>query len=290
MKLNHDSPVEIQALLSERGLGLKKRWGQNFLVNRGAREKLVGLLHPGKDETVWEIGPGLGSMTELLLPSAGRVVAFEIDRGLCLWLSERFQDEKRFILVEGDFLKTWRKALEEHGEPSAVLGNLPYSCASAIIAALIEGGVRPGRMILTVQKELADRMTAEPGTRNWSSFSLLCRWAFRMSSCGSLMPGSFYPVPEVVSAVVEAVPVERNDEVDTEILFPLIRSLFNARRKTLRNNLLSSPIAKKLGKSAVLDAVDRAHLEPGIRGEELPLEDVMRLAQEIARAKGSSAP
>lgn len=290
MKLNHDSPADIQALLAERGIGLKKRWGQNFLVNRGAREKLAALLQPERGDTIWEIGPGLGSMTELVLPSAGRLVAFEIDRGLCRWLSERFQGQKRFLLVEGDFIKTWSGALQEHGAPTGILANLPYSSASAIIAALIEGGVRPRRMILTVQKELADRMTAAPGTRNWSSFSLLCQWALRVRHCGGLMPGSFYPVPEVTSAVVEALPAEPREEVDTQILFPLFRCLFNARRKTLRNNLITGPLARKLGKSAVLDAADRARLEPGIRGEELPLEDVLRLAREISRATGSSAP
>ena len=115
--MNPDSPSDIRAVLEERGLALKKRWGQNFLVNRGARERLVTMLEIQADQTVWEIGPGLGSMTGLLAERAARVLAFEVDHGLCRFLQETFGGVPSFTLVPGDFLETWKSAVSEHGPP-----------------------------------------------------------------------------------------------------------------------------------------------------------------------------
>ncbi len=164
--LNHDSPVEIRAVLERRGIGLKKRWGQNFLVNRGARERLVGLLDAPPGALAWEIGPGLGAMTGLLLDRGIRVVAFEVDHGIARFLrEEELADREGFTLVEGDFLRTWRDALAAYGVPDVVLGNLPYRSASLMIADLVTGNLRPSRAVFTVQRELADRLTAAPGAK-----------------------------------------------------------------------------------------------------------------------------
>ncbi len=141
--MNPNSPSEIRALLEERGLALKKRWGQNFLVNRGARERLVSILGPGPRDTVWEIGPGLGAMTAALAASAGRVFAFEVDRGLCRYLEETAAELPSVTVVAGDFLQTWKPLRDREGPPQLVLGNLPYRSASLMIADLIESGLRP---------------------------------------------------------------------------------------------------------------------------------------------------
>ncbi len=187
--MNPDSPAEIRAALEERGLALKKRWGQNFLVNRGARERLVSLLELKGSETVWEIGPGLGSMTGLLLERAKEVRAFEMDRGLCRFLLETFAGTPAFKLVQGDFLESWRNAVAEHGPPDRLLGNLPYRTASLMIGDLIEGGLRPRVVVVTVQRELAERMASGPGTKSYSSFSVLCQSSFHVIDRGDLQPG-----------------------------------------------------------------------------------------------------
>lgn len=201
--MNHDSPADIRALLEQRGLALKKRWGQNFLVNRGARERLVSLLAPRETDTVWEVGPGLGSMTALMAPRVARLFAFEVDHGLCRYLEETLSTQPSFSLVAGDFLETWRTIFAAHGSPDCVLGNLPYRSASLMIADMIEGGLRPRTLVLTVQRELAQRMASLPGEKSYSSFSVLCQCCYTVKSRGDLKPGSFYPVPEVVSSVVE---------------------------------------------------------------------------------------
>jgi 16S rRNA (adenine1518-N6/adenine1519-N6)-dimethyltransferase len=280
--MNPDSPAEIRALLSERGLTLKKRWGQNFLINRGARERLVSLLELKGIETTWEIGPGLGSMTGLLLEKSARLLAFEVDRGVCRYLTESLGDRVSFTLVPGDFLETWKEAAAAHGSPDRLLGNLPYRSASLMIADMVEGGLRPGISVFTVQRELADRMCSRPGTKSYSSFSVLCQSCFDVSGRGDLKPGSFYPVPEVVSSIVEMRPREGAPEGRTlEALSELARGLFSSRRKTIRNNISSSRILPYASPEAVLAALEKTGIDPGRRAEELPPDIFTRLAREL---------
>jgi 16S rRNA (adenine1518-N6/adenine1519-N6)-dimethyltransferase len=286
--VNPDSQVEIRALLSGRGLALKKRWGQNFMVNRGARERLVTLLGLTGKELVWEIGPGLGSMTDLMLDRAASVIAFEVDRGLCAYLAERFASAASLDIVQGDFLDTWRGIRDSRGAPHGVLGNLPYRSASIMIADLIEGGLRPPRMVFTVQKELAERMASRPGVKSYSSFSVLCQASFEVAGRGDLKPGSFYPVPEVVSSIVELTPRTGAPEGrQLAALTALSRGLFAARRKTIRNNLASGSLGETFPASALLGALEAEGIDPGRRAEELAPETFLRLARLLT---GPEAP
>jgi len=286
--MNPDSPAEIRALLQERGLALKKRWGQNFLVNRGARERLVSLLEIGPGSTVWEIGPGLGSMTELLARKAGRVVAFEVDRGLCRLIEAAFGSRPSFVLVPGDFLETWRETAETRGLPDRIFGNLPYRSASLMIADLIKGGLRPALAVVTVQRELAERLCSRPGTKSYSSFSVLCQAAFRVASRGDLQPGSFYPAPEVVSSIVELRPRDDCPEGRTmEVLSALARGLFSSRRKMIRGNLAALRPLFGASPELLRDALAAEGIDPGRRAEEYPPEAFVALAK---RLTGSGAP
>jgi 16S rRNA (adenine1518-N6/adenine1519-N6)-dimethyltransferase len=277
--MNFDSPGDIRALLEERGLALKKRWGQNFLVNRGARQRLVEILAPQPRENIWEIGPGLGAMTQLLAAGAARVFAFEVDRGLCRFLEESLQGLPAFTLVPGDFLDTWKDTQQREGAPDRILGNLPYSSASLMIADIIESGLRPTRMVFTVQRELADRMASAPGQKSYSSFSVLCQACFTVTDRGDLQPGSFYPVPDVVSSIVEMAPsAEALTSDELKSLSTAARALFSSRRKTIRNNA-------KTG--ALREALEREGIDLGLRAEQLPPAVFVRLARRIT---GSSSP
>jgi 16S rRNA (adenine1518-N6/adenine1519-N6)-dimethyltransferase len=278
--LNHDSPMEIRAVLERRGLGLKKRWGQNFLVNRGARERIVGLLGATSGGLAWEIGPGLGSMTGLLLDLGARVVAFEVDHGIARFLrEEEIGDREGFTLVEGDFLRTWRDALAAHGVPAVVLGNLPYRSASLMIADMVIGGLRPSRAVFTVQRELADRLTAAPGAKTYSSFTVLCRSYFCIEGRGDLKPGSFWPAPEVVSSIVEMRPrTEAPTVADAAMLSRVTRALFAARRKTLKNNA-----AAEFGQAGV-EVLERAGVDPKGRAEDLEPGTFVEIARAMLAA------
>jgi len=286
--VNPDSPSEIRAVLEERGLALKKRWGQNFLVNRGARERLVALLEIQGKQTIWEIGPGLGSMTSLLMERAAHVLAFEVDHGLCRFLREMFGGAPSFTLVAGDFLETWKGALSEHGPPDRLLGNLPYRTASLMIADLIEGGLRPRVCVVTVQRELAQRMTSGPGTKSYSSFSVLCQSCFHVIYRGDLQPGSFYPVPEVVSSIVEMRPKDDAPDARTlSSLSALCRGLFSSRRKTIRNNLSSGMLGPNVAADAVRTVLAGEGIDLGSRAEQISPEIFLKLARALT---GPSAP
>ncbi len=275
------------------GLGPRKRWGQNFLINRGAREKILKALDLQEDDKVWEIGPGLGAMTKMAAAYPVDLTAFEIDPGYVEYLRRAMKDFPRFRLVEGDVLKTWEKERGRGGEPSKVLGNLPYNAASAIIAAFIEKALHPSLMILTVQNEMGQRMTASPGQRSYSSFSILCQSAFDVKDCGVLKPGSFYPVPRVSSRVIALRPHGRFRDMKDPALFQrLIRDVFISRRKTLGNNLaaMGSQGFAAFGKEVLFSVFEEEGIDLGLRPEKLTVAQYAALADRLAsRRPGKTA-
>ena len=279
--MNYDSPNEIISMLESHGIKLKKRWGQNFLINRGAREKIVDLLELEEGELVWEIGPGLGSLTSLLLERNVHVVVFEIDRGLCRVVEEELGNSDRLGIVCGDFVKEWKK-LEKR--PNKILGNLPYSSASQIMVSMIKEGFVPPLSVYTLQKDMVKRMTAKPGTKDYSSFSVLCQYAMDIKVHGDLNPGSFFPRPEVISTVITVTPRVNIERAKNEALFfTLVKALFSSRRKTLRNNLLTERGLRRYKKSLLLRAVEMENISTGIRSEELPVESFVRIADRIEK-------
>ena len=286
--MNHNSPAAVRAALNERNVEPKKRWGQNFMINPRTRRKLADTLAIAVGDTVWEIGPGLGALTTELVSRCARLLLFEIDHGLIRHLQEKFADQAHVTVVAGDFLRTWQQARVDFGAPDRIIGNLPYRCASAIIAALLEANAVPTYCVFTVQKELADRIVAQPGSRNYSSFSVLCQCLSEVRGYGELAPGTFYPAPEVTSAVIGLRPGGVAGSVRSRaVLFALIRAAFQARRKTLRNNLLAQD-AFGLSKADLLDTVEAAGVDPGCRAEELPPATVVRLTNALV-ARGATA-
>lgn len=289
--MNHDSAAEIRSTLEMLGFSLKKRWGQNFLVNRGARERIVALLEIEPGESVWEIGPGLGSMTELLARSASALTVFEVDRGLCRWLEESMGGRSGVRIVPGDFVETWTGERDTRGAPDRVMGNLPYRSASLMIGDMVEGGLRPRRAVFTVQRELSERLVAKTGEKNYSSFTVLCRACFEIEHRGDLKPGSFYPVPEVVSSIIEMRPrPDGPSGKNLAVLSALARGLFAARRKTIRNNVAALARLEPsdlLTPSAVLAALEKAGIDPALRAEDLDPDTWAGLALDLMR---SAAP
>ncbi len=216
---------------------MSKRFGQNFLVDPNAREKLYAALGTSAPCHVWEIGPGIGAMTALLLERGHFVTAFEIDHGFARILRELFGGNPRFELVEGDFLKTWKGA---RSSPDIVFGNLPYNVALTIIGELLESGEVPRKMIFTVQKEAAQRIVAVPGSKDYSAFSVLCSSLCRAKILYDIGGAAFWPRPRVTSSVISLFP--RPDPVaesDRTGFSRFVRGAFSSRRKTLRNNVIA---------------------------------------------------
>ena len=275
---DYDSPSALKAFLEERGMGMQKKFGQNFLINNSARGKLSEALDVTKGTTVWEVGPGLGALTSGILEKGGDLTAFEIDRGFGKALESIFADEikeNRFRLVMGDVLKTWKSYFEKNGTPDRFFGNLPYNVAAVIIGDFISAGLRFEKSVVTVQKEVGLRMTAKPGSEDYSSFSVLCQWAYDITPIMDLSGGSFWPRPNVDSRAVLMTKKENFPNCkDPKHFMQMQRALFVSRRKTVKNNL-----ATFLSDSQKADVIlQKTGIDPSIRGERLDIETLLHLS------------
>jgi len=300
--LNYNSASDLREFLEHEGLGMRKKFGQNFLINPRVRQALVEALGADVGAQVWEIGPGLGAMTSLLIEKGLKVKAFEIDSGFIRILKSLFSDEKNFELIEGDAIKTWlsqknerytekistRDSLPRGGIPF-LLGNLPYNIAAVLLSDFIEKGQFFSRMVVTVQKEVALRMAAKAGSPDYSSFSVLCASVYDVKTLMTISPSSFYPQPNVDSM---GVLLERRQQMLSNqeypsFFYPLVRSLFESRRKTLKNNLLNflSSRLNQLNASNVKEICDTILCDNSLNGseraEKLDFEAFLSLAKTI---------
>jgi 16S rRNA (adenine1518-N6/adenine1519-N6)-dimethyltransferase len=276
---NYNSASELRLFMEQKGLGMRKKFGQNFLINPRLRQAIADALEAQAGESVWEIGAGLGAMTNLLLEKGLCVRAFEIDQGFICLLNEYFSANGNFTLVEGDVFKTW------HGQPPAqyLFGNLPYNIAASLLGDFIVKRRFFRRMVVTVQREVAARMAAAPGSPEYSSFSVLCASAYHVEPLMVINSASFYPRPNVDS---QAVVMELRDDAESSPLpscfHSLLRGLFSSRRKTIKNNLAAFLVSRgKFSESALAAIFVKSRLDGGVRAETLAFEDFADLAKII---------
>ena len=278
---DYNSPAALKIFMESQGFSMQKKFGQNFLVNEDARKRLVDALEVGEGVKVWEVGPGLGSMTSEILERGSDLTVFEIDKGFAGLISQFFEGYSKkgtFKLVEGDVLKTWKKQLDENNLPDRFFGNLPYNIAATIIADTIENNVRFDKCVFTVQKEVAVRMYAQPGSEDYSSFSVLCNWAYDVKPLLDLTGGNFWPKPNVDSRAVVMNKKEGFPGCNNPKLFVRMqRALFSSRRKTVRNNL--SGFLKN--NDLTLQALSEAGIDPMKRAEVLTIPQMLKLSDII---------
>ena len=277
---DYNSPVELKNFMESNGMAMQKKFGQNFLVNEDARKKLVDALDVNENSTVWEVGPGLGSMTSMLLERGVNLTVFEIDHGFARLLPQFFEEyaeKRRFTLIEGDVLKTWTKYSETNPHADRFFGNLPYNVAATIIADTINHGVRFDKAVFTVQKEVGLRMCAKCGSEDYSSFSVLCQWAYNVKSILDLAGGNFWPKPNVTS---RAVLMTKRDDFprckNPEFFMKMLRQLFLQRRKTIKNNL-----SKIANSEQIETALKNAGIAPNERAENLDVDKLLQLSDEL---------
>ncbi len=270
--INYEKAKDLENILNENELAMSKKFGQNFLLSLPIREKIVSFMGDIGNKSVFEIGPGLGAITSLMLERGAKLKAFEIDHGFARILREEaFKDEENFTLIEGDALKT---LFVEKEIPNLIVGNLPYNVGSVIIANIIEKNFLPDRMVFTLQKEVCQRMAAKEKSDDYSSFSILCQLDYDIKIAFTIPRTVFYPQPNVDSAVV-VMTKKDNKEVEDgerESFFVLLRALFSQRRKTIKNNL------KALYSPSEIDLLlKKAGLSEKERAENLSLVDIIRL-------------
>lgn len=253
---------------------MRKKYGQNFLISPDARRKIAGLFYIEPGTRVWEIGPGIGAMTLEAIRFGLKLSAFEIDKGFSDFLKTSYGHIPGFELLEGDFIKTWKKGIEHGMHPELVFGNLPYNVAAAIIAIFIENDIRPKKMVFTVQKEAAHRICAKPGTKDYSSFSVLCQFIYKPKIAFNLPPQVFWPQPKVHSSVVIMDIKPDAPSVSESLAFSkFTRQGFSSRRKTLFNNLKVVGISE----ARFNLAISQCGIERGIRAEALKPEELYSL-------------
>lgn len=275
------NPKNTIEVIQKYGFAFQKKFGQNFLIDPHVLEKIIASAGVTKDDMVLEIGPGIGTMTQYLAESAGRVVAVEIDNNLIPILQETLKDYDNVTVIHNDILKVDIAELAEKyngGRPIKVVANLPYYITTPIIMGLFESHVPIDNITVMVQKEVADRMQEGPGSKNYGALSLAVQYYAEPYIVANVPPNCFIPRPSVGSAVIRLTrhkdaPVQTKDE---QMMFRLIRASFNQRRKTLQNGL-NNASDLHFTKEQIASAIESMGLPLAVRGETLTLEQFAKL-------------
>ena len=263
-----------------------KRFGQNFLTDRSVVNRIVSALEPKSDETIIEIGPGKGALTEQLLARAGKVIAYELDRKLVPYLEERFSPHDNFKVIQSDALKADFCAGITPAKTARLVANLPYNISTAILQRLIEQRNCLTELVVMLQREVVQRMTAPAGSSERGYLSVLIETYCAAEKLFDVAPRAFRPVPKVWSSVVrlkfrEELPLAVKDE---KIFWGVVSAGFSQRRKTILNNLRSAPeklseLIKQHGGASIV--LCRAEVDLQRRAESLTLEEWGRIAQSL---------
>lgn len=275
------NPKNTIEIIQKYNFDFQKRFGQNFLIDEHVIEKIIRSANLTKEDCILEIGPGIGTMTQYLAESAGKVIAVEIDKNLIPILEDTLSGYSNIMIINEDILKVDINALaEEHnqGKPIKVVANLPYYITTPIIMGLFESHVPLESITVMVQKEVADRMKVGPGTKDYGALSLAVQYYAAPEIVANVPANCFIPRPNVGSAVIKLKrykepPVKTKDE---KKLFLIIRASFNQRRKTLVNSLKNSA-ELSYNRESIENALEQMELPLTIRGEALNLEQFARL-------------
>ncbi|QLF92858.1 16S rRNA (adenine(1518)-N(6)/adenine(1519)-N(6))-dimethyltransferase RsmA [Pseudomonas sp. ABC1] len=262
--------------MSEHQHRARKRFGQNFLHDAGVIHRILRSIHAKPGERLVEIGPGQGALTEGLLGSGAQLDVVELDLDLIPILQGKFADNERFRLHQGDALKFDFNRLAPQPRELRIVGNLPYNISTPLIFHLLDNAPLIRDMHFMLQKEVVERMAAQPGGGDWGRLSIMVQYHCRVEHLFNVGPGAFNPAPKVDSAIVRLVPHDTlpHPAQDHRQLERVVREAFNQRRKTLRNTL-----------KGLLDAqaIERAEVDGSLRPEQLDLAAFVRLSNQLSQ-------
>lgn len=275
---------DIKALLGRHGFHFSKSMGQNFLIEAWVPQQIAMSSGADTDTGVMEIGPGIGPLTSQLAQRAGKVAAVELDRSLFPILAETMAPYDNVTIVPGDVLKLDLDAfVEEHfsGLTPIVCANLPYNITTPVLTALIDSK-RFASVTVMIQREVALRICAAPGTSDYGAFSVYCQYYTQPELLFDVPPECFLPAPKVTSAVIHMVPRKAPpaQTKDEALFFRLVKAAFAQRRKTLLN-ALGSAFGSQLDKDALRSLLEECALPLDIRGERLGIPEFARLSNAI---------
>ena len=275
------NPSATNEILNKYNLSAQKRYGQNFLIDSNVLRKIVESAGVGKEDTVLEIGPGIGTLTQYLCEAAGNVICIEIDRQMIPVLEDTLSEYDNVRIINEDVLKVdIEQLLKENGAKSVkVVANLPYYITTPIIMDLLEKDAPIESITVMIQKEVAQRMQTGPGSKDYGALSLAVAFYSKAEVKMTVSPNCFIPRPNVDSAVIrmdklKEPPVKVNDKT---FMFKIIKGAFEQRRKTL-TNALSNSVSFKTDKEKVAEALGKMGKKANIRGEELTLSEFALLS------------
>ncbi|MFZ7102186.1 MAG: 16S rRNA (adenine(1518)-N(6)/adenine(1519)-N(6))-dimethyltransferase RsmA [Peptococcaceae bacterium] len=276
--------MSLKEVLARHNFKFKKKFGQNFITDPGVLNKIVSTadLQPG--DIVIEIGPGAGTLTKALAGEAAKVIAVEIDKELIPILNENLNGLNNVQVVEGDALKINLDELveQELGEkkPFKIVANLPYYITTPLVMHFLESGFNINKIVIMVQKEVAERFTAQPGTKDYGAITVSLNLYTRPKVAFYVSRNVFTPRPDVDSAVIELeIGREPTYQVNNmNILRKLIRAAFNQRRKTLANALK----VLNVDKAQISEVLQETNIDPRRRGETLTLEEYINIANALS--------
>ena len=276
-----------RAVLERHGFTFKKSFGQNFLTDTNILQKIVDTAEIDENVNVIEIGPGIGALTEFLAENAAEVMTFEIDDRLVPILADTLRDFDNVRVVNEDILKSDLQArIKEFANPNLpikVVANLPYYITTPILMHLIESGIPFSEFVVMMQREVADRISAQPNSKSYGSLSIAVQY-YMTAKVAFIVPRTvFVPAPNVDSAILKMV---RRDQPavgvkDEAFFFKVSKASFTHRRKTLWNNLTSYFGKSNEVKTKLESALDNAELSPSVRGEALDLQEFAHLADSL---------
>jgi len=278
------SPKVIKDILDRYGFKFSKSLGQNFLIDGNIIKRIVEIAGLDEKSGVLEIGPGFGTLTQLLCKKANKVIAIEVDKSLTE-VHKGTLDYPNLKIIYDDFLKVdVNKLIEEEfkGLDVKIVANLPYYITTPIIMKILEEKYKVSKIVVMVQKEMAQRLNSKPGTKDYGAITLAVQYRAD-TNIAMIVPNSvFMPKPKVDSAVIEfrILPKPRIDVCDEKMLFEVIKASFAQRRKTILNGLSNS---LNFSKDIINESLVSAGMNPGIRGEKLTLEEFGRISDEISK-------
>lgn len=282
-------PSVIKQIMEKYGFRFSKSLGQNFLIEKSVLERIIDGADITQTDSVLEIGPGIGTLTRYLAQNAAKVVSVEIDSSLLPILEETLSDLPNTAVVHGDVLKVDLKALIAErfdNIPPKVVANLPYYVTTPIVMKFLEEEIPVTDLVVMVQKEVADRMAAKPGGKDYGALSVAVQYFCEPEILFKVSTGCFMPAPTVESSVIR-LRVLQNPKVQVisrKLFFATVRGAFGKRRKTLLNALSDSGLA--FSKDQVKQVLAAAGIDPIRRAETLTIEEFAVLANAVAREKG----
>lgn len=276
------SPKYVKEILDRFGFKFSKQLGQNFLIDGNIVRNIVEKANIGKEDYVLEIGPGIGTLTEELALNCKKVVAVEIDKSLLPILDETLAAYNNVEIVQGDILKVdLEKLIDEKlgGGPIKVVANLPYYVTTPIIAMLIERDLNIEAITVMIQKEVAERLVAKPGTKQYGTLTVFVNFYCNVETLLSVPRTVFMPKPKVDSAVVKLTLKKAIEPVDKKVFFKVVKAAFNQRRKTILNSLGS-----QLGvdKEIIKQLLEECNIPLRERAENLKMEDFIKISERLA--------